>query len=178
MADELQTIIDGERPRLNKTEMREYVRDLRAAHPAAPVGVPEDGFQARVADWMVKCFSPEVCNDVQERGDRFLEEALELLQSKGYDHNRVATLVDYVWGRPVGEPAQEVGGVMVTLGAFCWVAGLDMHDAGEIELARINQPEVMEKIRRKQQAKNALHFDTPLPGLAAAPSAPQVKSHG
>lgn len=32
MADELLAIIEGERPRLNKTEMREYVRDLLAAN--------------------------------------------------------------------------------------------------------------------------------------------------
>lgn len=43
MADELQAIIDGERPRLNKTEMREYVSDLRRiAQPAERVveGLP------------------------------------------------------------------------------------------------------------------------------------------
>ncbi|MFC9273549.1 hypothetical protein ACFTXJ_38105, partial [Streptomyces zhihengii] len=97
-----------------------------------------------------------------------LEEVLELLQAHGYDKARVATLVDYVFGRPVGEPAQEVGGVMVTLAGYCWVAGLDMHVAGDAEMTRINQSEVMAKIRAKQEAKNALHFDTPLPGNAAA----------
>ena len=34
MADELLAIIEGDRPRLNKTEMREYVRDLLAANAA------------------------------------------------------------------------------------------------------------------------------------------------
>lgn len=113
---------------------------------------------------MIKCFSPEVCHDVTERGDRFLEEVLELLQANGYARERVATLVDYVYGRPVGEPRQEVGGVMVTLGAYCWIIGLDMHEAGQIELDRINRPEIIKKIRKKQEAKKALHFDTPLPG--------------
>ncbi|WP_251278369.1 hypothetical protein, partial [Enterobacter hormaechei] len=89
-----------------------------------------------------------------------------LLQAHGYDSARVPTLVDYVFCRPVGEPTQEVGGVMVTLAGYCWVAGLDMHAAGDAELARISQPEVMAKIRAKQEAKNALHFDTPLPGNA------------
>lgn len=124
----------------------------------------EDSFQARVSTWMGQCFLPSLYSNMTERGDRLLEEVLELLQSKGYDRNRVATLVEYVYGRPPGEPSQEVGGVMVTLGGYCWVAGLDMHADGERELARINQPEVMTKIRAKQEAKNALHFDTPLPG--------------
>ncbi|UQA71923.1 hypothetical protein K1516_07385 [Stenotrophomonas maltophilia] len=127
-------------------------------------------FQAGVAEWMGQCFLPSLYSNMTERGDRLLEEVLELLQAHSYDKARVPTLVDYVFGRPVGDPAQEVGGVMVTLAGYCWVAGLDMHDAGDAELARINQPHVMAKIRAKQEAKNALHFDTPLPGNAAPPA--------
>jgi len=121
-------------------------------------------FQESVSHWMAQCFVPSLYSNMTERGDRLLEEVLELLQAHGYDPTRVATLVDYVFNRPVGQPAQEVGGVMVTLAGYCWVAGLDMHAAGATELARIIQPEVMAKIRAKQEAKNALHFDTPLPG--------------
>ncbi|EKT4091514.1 hypothetical protein QEG23_000999 [Stenotrophomonas maltophilia] len=137
---------------------------LAARHPVGQT------FQAGVAEWMGQCFLPSLYSNMTERGDRLLEEVLELLQAHGYDKARVPTLVDYVFGRPVGDPAQEVGGVMVTLAGYCWVAGLDMHIAGDAELARINQPEVMAKIRAKQEAKNALHFDTPLPGNAAAPT--------
>lgn len=140
---------------------------------APAIGQPEQGvdlgqaFQAGVAEWMGQCFLPSLYSNMTERGDRLLEEVLELLQAHGYDKARVPTLVDYVFGRPVGDPAQEVGGVMVTLAGYCWVAGLDMHAAGDAELARITQPDVMAKIRAKQEAKNALHFDTPLPGNAA-----------
>jgi hypothetical protein len=169
-----------------------YWEEMRAWNPETPegdwrlawMGDTEDGpyawfvrpmalrpevvdFQAGVAEWARKCFDASLYCNMTERGDRLLEEVLELLQSKGYDSARVRTLVNYVYGRPVGEPAQEVGGVMVTLAAFCSVAGLDMKDAGAVELARIAQPEVMDKIRRKQALKNALHFDTPLPGSAA-----------
>ncbi|MFK3846647.1 hypothetical protein [Stenotrophomonas sp. NPDC078853] len=169
-----------------------YWEEMRAWNPEAPegdwrlawMGDTEDGpyawfvrpmalrpevvdFQAGVAEWARKCFDASLYRNMTERGDRLLEEVLELLQSKGYDSVRVRTLVNYVYGRPVGEPAQEVGGVMVTLAAFCSVAGLNMKDAGAVELARIAQPEVMDKIRRKQALKNALHFDTPLPGSAA-----------
>ncbi|NIJ84424.1 hypothetical protein FHY35_001379 [Xanthomonas arboricola] len=134
-----------------------------------PAAVPAETFQAGVSKWMGECFLPSLYSNMTERGDRQLEEVLELLQSNGYEPARVATLVDYVYGRPVGEPAQEVGGVMVTLAGYCWVAGLDMHAEGARELERITQPEVMAKIRRKQEAKNALHFDTPLPGHATHP---------
>lgn len=125
-------------------------------------------FQTGVAEWMGQCFLPSLYSNMTERGDRLLEEVLELLQAHGYDPSRVATLVAYVFGRPVGEPVQEAGGVMVTLAAYCAMAGLDMQAAGDAELARINLPEVMAKIRAKQEAKNALHFDTPLPGDTAA----------
>lgn len=134
-----------------------------------PVGL-SDTFQHSVSEWMDKCFLPSLYSNMTERGDRLLEEVLELLQAHGYDKARVPTLVDYVFSRPVGDPAQEVGGVMVTLAGYCWVAGLDMHVHGHAELARISHPEVMAKIQAKQEAKNALHFDTPLPGNAVQPA--------
>ena len=116
-------------------------------------------FQDDVFHWMTACFSGDVCKDVRERGDRLLEEVLELLQSHGYDKSRVATLVDYTFNRPVGEPYQEVGGVMVTLAAYCQATGLDMHACGAIELERIWHK--IPEIRAKQESKRGLH--TPLP---------------
>lgn len=110
-----------------------------------------EALQARVWPWMLTCFGEEVSRDKEERGDRLLEEVFELLQSGGYDPARVLALRDYVWSRDVGEPAQEVGGVMITLAAYCLAHDLDMHKAGETELARIWTK--VEKIRAKQAAK-------------------------
>jgi hypothetical protein len=138
-------------------------RDQERSSALAPAP-GQDSFQARVAPWMQQCFGPTISNDRVERGDRFLEEALELLQSGGYDPARIPALVEYVWSRPVGEPSQEVGGVMVTLAAYCLAYGLDMHEAGETELARINVPAIIEKIRVKQATKAAAIGNTsPLP---------------
>lgn len=156
---------DGSEPLYTAEQMREYAGAALAARQ--PVGKT---FQAGVTEWMGQCFLPSLYSNMTERGDRLLEEVLELLQAHGYDSARAPTLVDYVFARPVGEPAQEVGGVMVTLAGYCWVAGLDMHAAGDAELARINEPDVMAKIRAKQEAKSALHFDTPLPGIVAPPA--------
>lgn len=110
-------------------------------------------FQERVAPWMQTCFGAEISADMLERCDRFTEEGLELVQSLGYSSDRAHALVGYVFDRPIGEPSQEVGGAMVTLAALCLAAGLDMHVNGETELARINQPEIITKIRTKQAAK-------------------------
>lgn len=162
---------------LESADWAHAVRLARAALPSKPdaVTVP---FQQRVAPWMQECFGPEISADRVERGDRLLEEVFELLQSGGYDPTRVATLRDYVWGRPIGEPAQEVGGVMVTLAAYCLAFGLDMHEAGETELARILRPEVVEKIRAKQAAKAAaIGNSSPLP-IAPKPDAPDRVTEG
>jgi hypothetical protein len=134
----------------------------------------EASFQSRVAPWMQECFGPVISGDRIERGDRFLEESLELLQSGGYDRDRVTLLVDYVWNRPVGEPSQEVGGVGVTLAAYCLAFGLDMHEAFETELARILQPEIVEKIRIKQATKAAaIGNSSPLPIAPSLSQAPR-----
>lgn len=108
-------------------------------------------FQARVGHWMQACFGPAISADRLERGDRLLEEVLELLQSGGYPPERVAALTGYVWSRPAGEPPQEVGGVEVTLAAYCLAHGLNKHEAGETELARIWTK--VAAIRAKQAAK-------------------------
>ena len=121
-------------------------------------------FQVRVEPWMMACFGKEISSDKLERGDKFLEEALELLQSGNYPRKRVAALTDYVFDRPQGEASQEVGGVMVTLAAYCLAFGLDMHAAGETELARIWGK--VEQIRAKQAAKPKNVANSPLPSAA------------
>lgn len=108
-------------------------------------------FQYRVKPWMDVCFGPLISGDKVERNHRFLEEALELVQSTGCTQSEAHQLVDYVYGRDIGDPAQEVGGVMVTLAALCLAQGMSMHDAGDVELARIWTK--VEKIRAKQAAK-------------------------
>ncbi|TDV60145.1 hypothetical protein [Pseudomonas sp. LP_7_YM] len=96
-----------------------------------------NSFQQRVRPWMAECFGPEVLGDEQERNHRFIEEALELIQACGATASEAHQLVDYVYGRPVGDKIQEIGGVMVTLAALCLAHGLNMHIAGETELQRI-----------------------------------------
>lgn len=105
-------------------------------------------FQDRVKPWLLECFGSEIASNKQERNHRFLEESLELVQACGCSASEAHQLVDYVFGRPVGEPHQEVGGVMVTLAALCLAQSLDMHGNGEMELARIWTK--VEKIRAKQ----------------------------
>lgn len=115
-------------------------------------------FQQRVRAWMLECFGGDVPGDITERGDRLLEEVLELLQAHGYDRARIPALVDYTYGRPAGEPRQEVGGVMVTLAAYCGATGIDMQAAGDVELARVWTR--IEQIREKQATKADIHSES------------------
>lgn len=141
----------------------------RAALASAPVA---GDFQARVQPWMMACFGREISADRQERNHRFIEEALELIQACGASASEAHQLVDYVFSRPIGEPVQEVGGVMVTLAALCLANGLDMHEAGELELARISEPVIREKIRAKQAAKPK---HSPLPEASSTPVAGEAQ---
>lgn len=110
-------------------------------------------FQKRVLNWLMACFSQAICRDTTERNHRFLEEALELVQSTGCTRSEAHQLVDYVFDRPVGETFQEVGGVAITLSALCSCVDIDQDEAGEAELARISAPAIMDRIRAKQAAK-------------------------
>lgn len=134
------------------------------SQPAADAVGTGEAFQQRVQPWLMTCFGEMIAGDREERNHRFLEEALELVQSCGCTASEAHQLVDYVYGRPVGEPAQEVGGVMVTLAALCLANGLDMHSDGETELARIWTK--VEAIRAKQAAKPK-HSPLPAHPLAA-----------
>jgi hypothetical protein len=120
-----------------------------------------DVFQKSVRIWILQCFDSKISDDKQERNQRFLEEALELVQSCGMSPEYAHRLVDYVYSRPAGHNFQEVGGTLVTLAALCGAQSIYMSEAAECELARIQQSDVMEKIRAKQATKPQ---NSPLPG--------------
>ncbi|MDE1914696.1 MAG: hypothetical protein KGJ57_17650 [Sphingomonadales bacterium] len=126
--------------------------EVSASHWGIHTASEAIAFQAGVDRWMDACFGAQIKADQLERADRFIEEALELAQTMpGFGADRARALVDYVFGRPVGEQVQEVGGVMVTLAALCNAAAIDMACAGERELARVWTK--VEAIRAKQAAK-------------------------
>jgi len=128
-------------------------------------------YQERVYDWMLECFGEQIAMNCTTRYMRFGEEALELMQSLGGSKEEALKLVEYVFSRPVGEPNQEVGGVMVTLAALCYANGLDMEACGEVELAKVWQR--MPEIRNKQIFKNTA---LGMPITASATVAARVES--
>jgi hypothetical protein len=108
-------------------------------------------FQQRAHAWAEMCFGRAIVANVRERCYRFLEEALELVQSKDCTREECHRLVDYVFDRPVGKPHQKLGGVMVCLGVLAEEKGMHMTQHGSNELKRCWNN--MEKIRAKHLAK-------------------------
>lgn len=146
---------------------------LEAAYQAIIATAPQPpavAFQERVQAWFVACFGAQATSDKTTRTHRFLEEALELAQSCDCTEEEAIQLVRYVYSRPAGEKAQEVGGVMTTLSVLCSVQDLALSQCAENELARIWTK--VEQIRVKDAAKPK---NSPLPGYAAPPSADAQK---
>lgn len=119
----------------------------------------DDSYQGRVRAWMKKCFGLKTLGDHQSRVQRFVEEAIELAQACDMPEEDAHTLVKYVYGRPVGEQTQEVGGVVLTLAGLCLAFGHSMSDCAEDELERVWVD--IDKIRDKQERKPK---GSPLPG--------------
>ncbi len=115
-------------------------------------------FQQRIKEWIVACFGEQIANDKVERNQRFMEEALELVQACDGTAEDCHRLVDYVFSRPKGDKSQEVGGVMTTLNSLCLAHGISTEDAGAEALESIWAK--IDKIRAKQAGKPK---NSPLP---------------
>jgi hypothetical protein len=118
-------------------------------------------YQQRARGWGLSCFGREVLDSKSGRNHRFAEEAIELTQALGMTAADWTKLLDYVYGRPVGEPEQEVGGVMLTLALLCGANKMNMVLCGNTELSRVWRK--IPEIRAKQASKPKFG---PLPGAS------------
>lgn len=95
-----------------------------------------------------------------QRGLRLLEEAAEAAQACGVASDQAGRVVDVVFSRPVGEIAQELGGVGVTTLALAAAAGVDADDCEHNEVVRVLTKDP-EHFRRRNAEKNALGLVDP-----------------
>lgn len=113
------------------------------------------GFQREVGRWYDRMFrGTPYEHSTKTLAFRFFEESTELVQAAGMTHEEAIHQVNYVFGREIGEPRQEVGGTMITLQHLASALEVDIENAAIEELDRITTPEVMAKIYDKQQFKN------------------------
>ena len=151
----------------------ELMNNLDRAIYLAESHIDTPSFDAKTCEWLVECFGPEIAMDIIERNHRFLEESLELVQACGCSRSEAHQLVDYVFGRAVGNKNQEVGGVMITLRALCFAQCIDAEEQGYIELERISDPDTMAAIRTKQANKPKM---SPLPERPISQALADIKA--
>jgi len=90
----------------------------------------------------------------RERVMRVLEEALELAQAEGVTSEEAHRLTEYVFGRPLGDPLQELGGVRLTLLGYAAARGVSADEAELTELQRVLSKDP-EHFRRRNAEKKA-----------------------
>lgn len=118
--------------------------------------IRRDDRQAKVLAWCKRAFA-EPNGDLDEalpetRVLRFFEEAVELAQAFGLRPELLAHQIAVTYAREPGEIAQEVGGVMVTLMAFCESKEISLALAEHNEIARCNS-KPLEYFQRRQKEK-------------------------
>lgn len=102
-----------------------------------PVLLARNQRQKDGLSWALRTFGAQAAGNLDERIRRFTEEALELAQAVGMSEAAAIDLVRYVYARPVGEVEQEVGGVGLSLLAFCEFIGVSADECESRELARV-----------------------------------------
>lgn len=117
--------------RMRRLETRnEAVLRLAAGHDDA-----RSWRQRLMREWVVRMFG-SANMQILERASRFFEEAVELAQACGLAREDALRIVDYVYAKPKGEPAQEAGGVSITLLALCEALEVDADECERKELRR------------------------------------------
>lgn len=106
----------------------------------------------RTLAWLRKVFFGNNL-DLEERVLRFSEEVIELGQAEGITREQHHALVDQVHDKPIGDPEQEVGGVLVTFGSYAAVKGINPSLLYEREFTRCEDPEIIKRIRIKHRNK-------------------------
>jgi hypothetical protein len=109
--------------------------------------------------WQLICFKltrgvwgDELAFNRHERGTRLGEEALETMQTLGITVDETHRLVDYVYGRPVGRPDQELAGTVRCLLALAQALGLDLETLLAAEVERLTHAD-HDKLRKKNEEK-------------------------
>jgi hypothetical protein len=95
---------------------------------------------SRIAhDWAVRSFGKDHVSNLPVRSLRTVEESIELCQAFGVPKETVAQCVEMVYGKPRGEPMQEIGGVLMTIQVLCEQLDVEADTVFETEIRRVLQ---------------------------------------
>jgi len=110
-------------------------------------------YQTLLNGWVHDTFTDGSAKSVPIRTFRFVEEAIELAQACDVTRTEVLRIVEYVYGRPKGDVAQEIGGAFTTLTVLCTALKVDAGEAATAEYVRIDTSEMIAKISGKHGQK-------------------------
>jgi len=139
----------------------------KAAPPAPATAGLRDARQAIVANWCAAAFGQGQASSVVQRGLRMLEEAIEAYQAAGCDPAQAHKLIDFVFARPTGQLAKEIGQLGLTTLALANAASIsaDFEEVREVERV-LAKP--VEHYTARNQAKNDAGFIAPAAELERA----------
>lgn len=113
--------------------------------------------QRAITTWARACFGDEQATSLPQRAVRLLEEAIEAYQAAGGSREMAAELVDFVFKRPPGTLAQELGGVSVCLLVMASAMGRTADGLEVDEVERV-MAKPIEHFTARNQAKNDAGF--------------------
>lgn len=129
--------------------------------------------QMKLHRWVRETFGDKAATDRHERIARLLEEVVELAQAEALPGVKVKAIVDRVYGRPMGDPRAEVGGVAVTLLAYLASRDWSFVERLRTELDRIYAiPKATWEKRHAQKAADGIAID--LAPIALCPACRRV----
>lgn len=118
--------------------------------------------QRAVAVWCERAFGADQAASIPQRAIRMLEEAVEAYQAACSSEDSAELmahrLIGYVFARPVGTLAQELGGIGVTVLALAEAANLDADVCEVAEFCRV-MSKPLEHFAKRNQEKNAAGFE-------------------
>lgn len=110
-------------------------------------------FTQRAVDWVERALGSAILTNRAERIMRFFEEAAECAQACGLTREKAMAIIDRVFGRPAGDPAQEMAGAYFTLLVLAHNRGVVLDWELMKEFRRVDTPEMIARIREKHQGK-------------------------
>lgn len=113
--------------------------------------------QAQASQWALAAFGKNEARLPEQRALRLVEESIEAAQACGCDPAQLHKLIDFVFARPVGDLAQELGAVGLTLLLCADAATLSADDCERAELARV-LAKPAEHFTARNQFKNDAGF--------------------
>lgn len=110
-----------------------FSADMAQEHTA----LIDDPLTKIVFEWGVRSFGADHMTSIPVRALRLAEEVVELAQACRVEQEKLHKLIDVVYSRPVGDPIQEMGGVMVCLSVLVVLFSTTTQEAFLREILRV-----------------------------------------